>query len=105
MGTSGGHGQPQFLAEVYNNLFHFGMTPQEAVEAPRTLHNNGLNLQLENRVAADVLAALKSQGHAVRAVDGWTAALGGVEVILSDPATGTWRSGADPRREAYGVAY
>jgi hypothetical protein len=36
---------------------------------------------------------------------GWTTTFGGVQVIYIDPVSGARRTGADPRREAYGIAY
>ena len=105
IGTPGGHGQPQFLTQVYQNVFAFGMTPQQAVEAPRFIHNDGRRSQIEDRVDAAVLAALNARGHQVAPVSGWTATFGGVQIILIDPASGTRRTGADPRREAYAIAW
>jgi gamma-glutamyltranspeptidase / glutathione hydrolase len=105
MGTPGGHGQPQFLTQVYHNIFSFGMSPQQAVEAPRFIHDEGLRSQLEDRVAVDVFDALRARGHDIRPVEGWTATLGGVQVIYIDPGSGALRTGADPRREAYGIAW
>jgi gamma-glutamyltranspeptidase / glutathione hydrolase len=105
IGTPGGHGQSQFLTQVYHNIFTFGMTPQQAVEAPRYLHGSGLSVQLEDRVDTAVIEGLDRRGHAIRTVGGFTATFGGVQIILVDPVTGTLRLGADPRREAYGLAY
>jgi gamma-glutamyltranspeptidase / glutathione hydrolase len=105
IGTPGGHGQSQFLTQVYHNVFTFGMNPQAAVEAPRFIHNAGLRLQLEGRAGADVIAALRARGHDVTPTTGWAAVFGGVQVILIDPVSGTRRTGADPRREAYGLAF
>lgn len=105
IGTPGGHGQPQFLTQVYQNIFTFGMTPQQAVEAPRFIHNTGVRSQIEDRVAGDVLEALRGRGHQVQPAGGWTATFGGVQVILIDPASGARRTGADPRREGYAVAW
>jgi gamma-glutamyltranspeptidase / glutathione hydrolase len=105
IGTPGGHGQSQFLTQVYHNVFTFGMTPQQAVEAPRFIHNAGRRLQLEERVPATVRDALAARGHEIESVAGWTAVFGGVQLILVDPASGTRRTGADPRREAYGLAF
>jgi gamma-glutamyltranspeptidase len=51
------------------------------------------------------LKALTDRGHQVSAASGWTATFGGVQVILIDPASGARRTGADPRREAYAIAY
>jgi gamma-glutamyltranspeptidase len=105
IGTPGGHGQSQFLTQVYHNVMTFGMTPQRAVEAPRFIHNTGLRLQLEDRAGDDVAAALAALGHDARPVSGLNAVFGGVQIILVDPLSGARRTGADPRREAYGLAY
>ena len=105
MGTPGGHGQPQFLTQVYQNIFTFGMTPQQAVEAPRFIHNTGRRSEIEDRVPAAVLAALRERGHQISTAAGWTATFGGVQVIFIDPGSGARRTGADPRREAYAIAW
>jgi len=104
IGTPGGHGQSQFLTQVYHNVFSFGMSPQQAVEAPRFIHS-GRSSQIEDRVPAEVFAALRQRGHDVRPGSGWTASFGGVQIILRDPGSGALRTGADPRREAYGIAF
>ncbi len=105
IGSPGGHGQPQFLTQVYHNIFTFGMTPQQAVEAPRFIHNSDVRSRIEDRVSPDVLDALRARGHQVDAVAGWTATFGGVQVIFIDPVSNARRTGADPRREAYALAY
>ena len=105
IGTPGGHGQPQFLTQVYQNIFAFGLTPQQAVEAPRFIHNSGRRSEIEDRVSAAVIAALTERGHQISPVPGWTATFGGVQVIWIDPISGARRTGADPRREAYAIAW
>ena len=105
IGTPGGHGQPQFLLQVFHNIFSFGMTPQQAVEQPRFIHNDDRRSQIEDRVDAAVLSALRSRGHEISPVAGWTATFGGVQVILIDPRSKARRTGADPRREAYAIAW
>ena len=105
IGTPGGHGQPQFLTQVFHNVFTFGMTPQQAVEQPRFIHNSGRRSQIEDRVDAAVVAALEQRGHQISTASGWTATFGGVQIILIDPASGARRTGADPRSEAYAIAW
>jgi gamma-glutamyltranspeptidase/glutathione hydrolase len=105
LGTPGGDSQTQSLLQVFNNVQLFGMSPQEAVEAPRYRSNAGTRLLLESRISPEVRAALRARGHDVRVIDGWTATFGGVQMILVDPLSGALRTGADPRREAYGIAY
>ena len=105
IGTPGGHGQSQFLTQVYQNIFTFGMNPQQAVEAPRFLHEQGRHSKLENCVPEEVFEELRKRGHEIEPVEGWTATLGSVQVILIDPSSGIKRTGADARREAYAIAY
>ena len=37
-GTMGGEGQPQTQAALVTRMIDFGMTPQEAIDAPRWLY-------------------------------------------------------------------
>jgi gamma-glutamyltranspeptidase/glutathione hydrolase len=105
VGTPGGDGQTQSLLQVVNALLMFGMTPQEAVEAARFRVGNGLQLQLEDRVPRSVIRELEARGHVVRVTSGWTATFGGAQMIFVDPVSGTLFAAADPRREAYALAY
>ena len=38
LGLKGGHVQPQVQVQMISNLIDFGMTPQEAISAPRFNH-------------------------------------------------------------------
>jgi gamma-glutamyltranspeptidase/glutathione hydrolase len=105
LGTPGGDSQTQSLLQIVHDLLLFGMTPQEAVEAPRFRSYAGLGLALEDRVPAPVRAALSAMGHDVRVVGGWTATFGGAQMIRVEPGSGTLTVASDPRREAYGLAY
>jgi gamma-glutamyltranspeptidase len=105
LGTPGGDSQPMSLLQVFNNLYLFGMTPQEAVEAARFRSFGDLRLAVESRVDPAERAGLTSRGHQLQIIDGWTETFGGVQLILVDPVSGVLRTGADPRREAYGIAH
>ncbi len=105
VGTPGGDSQTQSLLQIVNNLLLFGMTPQEAIEAPRFRSYAGLRVALENRVPLAVQGELARRGHRFRIVDGWTATFGGAQMILREPEFGTLTAAADPRREAYALAY
>ena len=105
MGTPGGDSQTQSLLAIVNNLLLFGMSPQEAIEAPRYRSYSSLRVDVEDRVSADVRAELIRRGHDVRVVHGWTATFGGAQMILARPEHGTLSVASDPRREAYGLAY
>lgn len=105
LGTPGGDSQPQSLLQIVNNHLIFGMTPQEAIEAPRFRSMGGLGLALENRVTEHTARGLLDRGHELRLIEGWTATFGGAQMIVFDPVTGVLTAAADPRREAYALAY
>ena len=104
-GTPGGDGQTQTHLQVLNNILLFGMTPQEAIDAPRLRRMSNGTLAIEDRVAPEVLDSLKDRGYRVDARSGWTATFGGAQAIMIDSNTGALRAGADRRREGYSLAY
>lgn len=105
MGTPGADGQTQTLLQVFDNLTLFGMTPQQAVEAPRWRSYEDGTLQLEPGFGAAVVASLEARGHRIRMMRSVSPDLGGAQVILVDPVNHVLRTGADSRREAYGIAW
>ena len=105
MGTPGGDSQTQSLLQIAHNMMLFGMTPQQALEAPRFRSLRGVSVAIEDRVKHEVLIELDSLGHSVQVIPGWTATFGGAQMIFYDPHTKVLTAAADPRREAYSLAY
>lgn len=105
LGTPGGDSQPQSLLQIVNNMILFGMTPQQAIEAPRFRSYGGIRVALEDRVTTETVEGLLGLGHDVNLIEGWTATFGGAQAIVYDAANGVLTVGSDPRREAYGLAY
>ena len=113
-GTPGGDVQTQAMLQVYLNVTEFGMTVQQAIEEPRfgtfifpnsfSPHAIG-KFNVESRVPDSTLAALKNLGHPVQSWSALTPAAGAVCAIRRDPETGWLHAGADPRREAYAIAW
>ncbi|HSK18226.1 MAG TPA: gamma-glutamyltransferase [Longimicrobiales bacterium] len=103
-GTPGGDGQTQTLLQVFNNIVLFGMTPQRAVEAPRWRSLADTALQIEAGVPPTVRERLTALGHQLQLQEKPSASLGGAQVIVIT-AAGVRAVGADPRREAYGIAW
>ena len=103
VGTPGGDGQPQTLTQVITNIMQFGLTPQQAVEAPRFRWYGRERVGVEPGIAADVRDALTRRGHQVT-VQEPSEEFGGAQVILVTPSGGRI-AGADPRREAYAIAW
>lgn len=105
LGTPGGDAQTQSLLQVINNLLIFGMTPQQALEAPRYRSLEGTSVSLEDRISPPVREDLQARGHRLRIIPGWTATFGGAQMIRVEPGSGSLTAGADPRREAYAIAH
>ena len=104
-GTPGGDGQTHTLVQVLNNMLLFGMTPQQAIDAPRMRRLPNGALAIEDRVPVEVLNALTARGYSVLPRAGWTAEFGGAQAIFIDATTGEKRAGADRRREGWSLAY
>ena len=104
LGTPGGDGQTQTLLQVFNNVALFGMTPQQAVEAPRWRSWEDGTLQIDATVGPSAIAGLRSLGHQLQLQQTPSASLGGAQIILLMDS-GVRAVGADPRREAYGIAW
>lgn len=116
VGTPGGDVQSQSMMQVFLNATEFGMTMQQAVEAPRFYTSNYPNsftphqylagrLNLEATLSDEVIAAMRARGHDVEVWPAFPAAGGAVCAVMRDPATGWLHAGADPRREAYAMAW
>jgi gamma-glutamyltranspeptidase/glutathione hydrolase len=113
-GTPGGDVQMQAVLQVFLNVTEFGMTMQQAIEEPRfgtfTFPNSfspfaigGFNL--ESRFPRATLDALRALGHPVSLWPELASAAGAICAVMRDPATGWLHAGADPRREAYAIAW
>ena len=109
LSTPGGDNQDQALLQVLLNIVEFGMSPQEAVEAPRfqTEHffssfgnhefsPGGLNL--EGRIAKETADKLAALGHHVRVTGDWSNSSAPTVIKISD---GVLDGGADPRRARF----
>lgn len=102
-GSPGSDGQTQTMMQVLNNIYLFGMTPQQAVDAPR-YRSYSNRLLLDAGIPAEVRAELARRGHNVRVQETPSSELGGAQVIMVLPSGVKW-VGADHRREAYGIAW
>ena len=112
-GTPGGEtiGQTQFQMLV--SLIDFQLPVQQAIEAPRfsldaepNFYKPGsaITVQVENRMPAATIEALKAMGHKLRISTGW-GSIGHMQTIRIDPVTGAITAGGDPRRTGYAMGY
>ena len=111
-GTPGADDQPQTNVQVLHHLLDRRLSPQAAIELPRWSHRPGTapalaelpeELKVEEGIPPAVVKELRTKGHNVEIVGRWS--FGDAAVIVKDPSTGTWMSGADPRRESYAIGW
>jgi len=107
-GSPGGDAQDQWALQFFLNVVEFGMSLQEAVEAPtfwtdhfpssfypRTADPGSLNI--EKRIPAAVIDELKSRGHVAWPYPEWSG--GNTHAASFDPKTKVLSAAATPRDE------
>jgi gamma-glutamyltranspeptidase/glutathione hydrolase len=115
LSTPGGDDQDQALLQVLLNIIEFGMSVQQAVEAPRFDTRHLMSsfdaheftpgaLGVEGRVPEPVIQKLNARGHKITVRGDWGTP-SAVTVISFDPKSGVISAGADPRRGRYAVAW
>lgn len=99
LGTPGSYGILQTQAQALVSHLDFGLELQAAIDAPRARLWDGRLVEIENRVAPEVLTALRERGHDARPFpSAFTMRVGGMQAIGHDPRTGHLSGAADPRR-------
>jgi gamma-glutamyltranspeptidase/glutathione hydrolase len=113
-GCPGGDNQAINTMQTLINVVDFGMNIQQAIEAPRwttrsfpsspaphTMYPG--DLQVEDRVPADVRAELVQKGH--RLIVSGPYSIGSNAAIVWDAQKGLIQAGADPRNNALALAW
>jgi len=104
IGTPGSYGILQTTPQMLLNVLEFGMSIQEAIEAPRVRVYRDRLIDVESRIPAETRAGLGERGHNVNLIDDWSWIVGGGQGIVRDPESGALMAGADPRRDGYALA-
>jgi gamma-glutamyltranspeptidase/glutathione hydrolase len=100
----GGDMQAQGHAQLLVNVLDLGANVQAAADLARFRHAQVPNaLSLESGLYERVGAKLTAMGHTVRAINGGD--VGGVQIIMVDPANGTYRGGSDFRKDGQAVGW
>jgi len=105
IGTPGSYGILQTTLQMVLNTLDFGMHIQAAIEAPRVRAFEGTRVDVEGRLAPDVVSGLQARGHDVRVLPPWTWVVGGAHGISADAKRRVLQGGADPRRDGQAVAF
>ena len=104
-GTPGGDQQTQWSTQVITSMVDHGLSPQEAVEAPRWFSFPGTDpvnlglpavVRLEERVPEATRRELAARGHVIETLGPWSGG-GAVQLIQVDRERGVLRGGSDPR--------
>lgn len=104
IGTPGSFGILQTTPQMLLNVLEFGMTVQEAIEAPRVRVYRDRLVDVEGRVPPETREALAERGHQLNVIEDWSWIVGGGHGIRRDPESGALQGGADPRRDGYAIA-
>ena len=100
-GVMGAHFQPMGHVYVMNNMFDYGMGPQEALDAPRMFFE-GDAILAEDNVPPGVIAGLEARGHKLqRRPMPW----GGGQIVMFDRANGTLIGASDHRKDGLALGY
>ncbi len=100
-GLMGGGMQAQGHAQLLINLLVFGMDIQQAIDAARFRHIDGLRVEAEAPITDSTRAALTAMGHVVS--DGLRTQFGGAQAIIKLPRG--YSAGSDPRKDGYAAGY
>ncbi|MEI2693301.1 MAG: gamma-glutamyltransferase family protein [Anaerolineae bacterium] len=108
-GVMGGFMQPQGHLQVLVNLLDLGLTPQEALDAPRFClleGEPGGRVAIEAGAGDQLIAALRAKGHDLVVTAGLERTLFGVgQVIRRAASSGVLTAGSDPRRDGCAVGW
>jgi len=100
-GVMGGAIQPQGHVQVLLNLLEFGMGLQEAIDAARFRHYDGLRVALEGPIGAEVRAQLEKLGHHVVELAPGNA--GGGQAVMK--LLKGWAAASDPRKDGMAAGW
>jgi gamma-glutamyltranspeptidase/glutathione hydrolase len=99
-GVMGGAYQATGHARFVSNITDFGLSPQAAMDAPRSFAVDG-DLRLERGYSDDVRAKLSDMGHNVTTPD---IAIGGSQAIMIHD-NGVLEAGSDHRKDGCALGY
>ncbi|MGB0608313.1 MAG: gamma-glutamyltransferase [Paracoccaceae bacterium] len=99
-GVMGGQYQPTGHARVISNILDFGLSPQDAIDAPRSFFDNG-TLKLERGYEQKVVQELADLGHAVTQD---IEPIGGAQAIRI-LQNGVLEGASDPRKDGCALGY
>jgi gamma-glutamyltranspeptidase/glutathione hydrolase len=104
-GIMGGFNQAQAHAQFVSNIADFHMNIQAALETARfrKMGFSGCKISIENGVSADVIEALRKQGHEVTVERRYSQTMGRGNAVLHHEGSGVNYGATDPRADGEAV--
>jgi gamma-glutamyltranspeptidase/glutathione hydrolase len=104
-GIMGGANQPLAHAQFVSNIVDYGMSVQEALEAPRFFKGGpaGCDVAIESRVPNATLRELARMGHRIELRREYSQDMGRGQAILRDSRAATNYGASDPRSDGAAI--
>ena len=104
-GVMGGDMQPQGHVQFLINLIDFKMNLQEAVDAPRIRHLQGMEVYLEDGISERTREALQKKGHRPVNEEAPINQVGGGQAIYFDRDQNVLLGASDRRKDGCAIGY
>ena len=104
-GVMGADMQPQGHVQFLVNLIDFKMNLQEAIDAPRARHLEGMSVSLEEGISDEVATVLQAKGHQLVKEDSPVNQFGGGQVIYLDRNRNILLGASDRRKDGCALGY
>jgi gamma-glutamyltranspeptidase/glutathione hydrolase len=104
-GVMGGDMQPQGHVQFLVNLIDFKLNLQEAVDAPRIRHIQGMEVYLEDGIPEKTRKALREKGHHVLSGDEPINQVGGGQAVYFDRDQDVLLGASDRRKDGCAMGY
>ena len=104
-GVMGGDMQPQGHVQFLVNLIDFGMNLQEAVDAPRIRHIQGMDVYVEDGISEETTKTLQGKGHSVPGEETAINQVGGGQAIYYDRDQNVLLGASDRRKDGCAIGY
>lgn len=109
LGSPGGTRIFPTLTQIVINIIEFGMSLDEAIEAPRffsySTQGNVRSLFMESRIRPETILSLEKIGHTIELRDAYDKFFGGAQGIMILSGKKIILGGADSRRDGAGEGY
>jgi gamma-glutamyltranspeptidase/glutathione hydrolase len=104
-GIMGGWNQAQAHAQFVSHVADFHQNIQAALETARftKIDFTGCDVDLEDRMAANVRKDLEAKGHKLTVHRGYSDYFGGGQAVMRDYATGVNYGASDPRKDGAAI--